>query len=1292
MREIDLPSLANASGTDLVEFLNQNSVVIGEVTQHIANLERLKGTSQAHALGYQEYLPEDVNIEDMSHHLSKKGYDMSLESLSSVLLVAASAAIIAGIGIIAYRLIKASMAKEPRSVEVLEKQKQVQQMVHAMAKTSLTQLTPGTQEKLKQRFLQDAVKEVIAGMSDADLLNNTYAVYLRSEFVTAGATRAAVNAHRLGEQAVFVNQAMNHVARIQETIEAFRREFVDVVVKAVDITDPQMDVLIQGLKWNKFTPQDNAGIVEWLKANNLPIMGQVGSSLVSGLTLLQNKADIPSIKAYDPLAPGIDADPAAYKKFYGLMQSLKGTADYLKASKSELINDAKRSQHVKMLFKDQVDLALSLTENLGVIEQLVRLEADSVGRTLQYAQSAAKKQLNAIMEVVDAMEDKAEAQIIRDMIKAVSKDAGAGIKMRMESLEAVNPNNLYEVMACEGSNTFVEVLKVIGMILLFGVVINVVVSLVMSLMGVASMKSQWSGGISYMAANGKYLTGDEVARKLDDMAQNYSLSLQGISILCKAQEASPIPLSGQSMSMSLGTAATAISHTMAGFEAAVVTEGTVDQISAGMVKACDMSSHALDRSMEGLMGHLRRWGIVSAGDDSGMYKAYGKMQDNATRFETTWFLAVSTNDRPKITSSNMRTSWETPDKDLPVKIEKIGGKLQDELKRLSAKTKGIDKDALDGMSTDARNAHTDFEAKLRYYTAATAIFTRLIGKAMKEQVKAYGVVQLVLKTQAAPGAAMESLDDNEVADYGFQIAPEVHDPFWDTLSQIDIVDEMDPGEQVAMVTEKWGDVVKTGLLVAGVLLLFGVGFAILKRMAQGKRSENSATKIDFDKVFAGVKASDMLDAHRERMRQKTEDLDNAFSKTNFKFKDKTSSTDSSTGNKSNSGFGSDSSKANPTGPKIKDMGPVEVTGRTINPRANSAAQEAPEKGRDSPVVTLEKSIEALKVVDAELAGEVSEVTVRDNPTNATSGEASIGTGRPVPGTAASQWRQSPYEQYMRRMYTSMPSEVDREVFTGSRDARFEVCFDLLSSGKVQDLVDRYFKEIADPITKALIKSNHAACVKELEDMYDDIHVKSATLRADIETLMEDKDLQNVDTFKDFWEQRIPREEMEEFFSGAWSLKSIESPDKFARILKRMDEKRDAAHTATFKNAGNYENAITQKNIDAIRGSRSKAASCLLRLDELKGPFASCVRVLRDAMDVCELYIQACEKFLRMHRQAQRHEAALLRKRGDIVDDIVGSAERVTTGNDNVDKTVVDQVKEIQKEQQDIQDAFKKAGL
>lgn len=1291
MREIDLPSLANASGTDLVEFLNQNSVVIGEVTQHIANLERLKGTSQSHALGYQEYLPEDVCIDDMSHHLSKKGYDMSLESLATVLLVAASAAIVAGIGIIAYRLIKASMAKEPRSIEVLEKQKQVQQMVHAMAKTSLTQLTPGTQEKLKQRFLQDAVKEVIAGMSDADLLNNTYAVYLRSEFVTAGAMRAVVQAHRLGEQAVFVNQAMNHVSRIQETIEAFRREFVDVVVKAVDITDPQMDVLVRDLKWNKFTPQDNAGIVEWLKANNLPIMGQVGSSLVSGLTLLQHPADIAAIKGYDPLAPGIDADPAAYKKFYGVLHSLKGTADYLKASKSDLVNDVKRSQHVKMLFKDQVDLALSLTENLGVIEQLVRLESDSAGRTLQYAQNAAKKQLNAIMEVVDAMEDKAEAQVIRDMIKAVSKDAGAGIKMRMEGLEAANPQNLYEVMSVEGNNQVVEFLKVIGMIVLFGFVINVVVTLVMSMLGVASMKAQWAGGLSYMSKNGKYLSGDEVAEQLNDKARTYSLSRQGMAILCKTQDYSPVDLTANSMINLLKMASNAISQTMSAFESSVVTEGTVDQISQGMVAACEKSVRNLDRSMDGMMTALERWGVATRGADPTQHTSWDKLQNQANQFETKWFFPVG-NNMVKLTSGNMRTTWPNTDTDLPDKIDKVGSELTKEMHKLSMKTKGIDKNALDGMSREAREAHHKFEQTLRFYSAAAAIYTRLIGKCMKEQVKAYGVVQMVLKTKDVGKFGMESIADAHVDESGFEVAQEVHDPFWDAIGQVDFVDEMDPGEQVAMVTEKWGDVVKTGLMVAGVILLFGVGFAILKRLADGKRSENSATKIDFTKVYDGAKANAALDEALERMRRNTEDLSASFNKTNFKFKDKTSSTDSSTGNKSNSGFGNAGAKANPTEPKVKDMGAVEVTGRTINPKANQASQAAPETGHQSPVVVMEKSIEALKAVDAEIAGESGEVTTRDNPTNATSGEASVGSGRPTPGTAASQWRQSPYEQYLRRMYTSMPSEVDRDVFTGQTDGRFDICFNLLSNDKVQNIVDRYFKEIAEPITAALNKFNLTECERELDKIYDDIKVKAATLKEDIEFLMADKDLQNVDTFKDFWEQRIPREEMEEFFSGAWSLKEIQNPDKFARILKRMDEKRDKAHTATFTNAGNYVSKTAQNNMDAIRGSRSKGASCLLRLEELKGPFAECMRKMRDAMDVCELYVTACEKFLRLHRQAQRHQAAILRKRGDIVDDIVGSAERVTTGNDNVDKAVVDQVKEIQKEQKSIEDAFKKAGL
>lgn len=856
MKEIDLHSLASANGQDLVEFIAHNSKVIGEVTAHIANLETLKGTSQAHALGYQEYLPEEVCINDMSTMLSKKGYQISLESLASVLLVAASAAVVAGIGIIAYKLMKASMNKEPKAVQMLEKQKQVHAMYLNILKIHFTGLKPETQEVLKTQFLSDCVKEATQGFSDADILNKTFDFYMRSEMLSSHATLWQTTVYHRGEAGVFVYAASAYVAAVKQSLEAFRRDFLDIIARAPDITDFQMVALLDDLKWEDAGALGGsiAALQEWAKANNLTVASDPYQTLGMASDTLVAEASVNDVLAYDPSKMPALTSAGAYGKFYDLLKSLKETSTYISGAKGNFVAGEKRSQQIVDRYKEQVDRAVKMTDSIGLIEKLVRMESESAIKQMSYTQKASHKLLDGVMKATDRLTDQGEVKEIKDAIKSVIKETARMMSMKMESIE--DRPFLGEMMALEGHSPLLEFMKVLGIALLIGFAVSAMSALIMSMLGIASFKAAWSGGLTYMDKNGKKITMGEGAKAIADKAKEKELGKFAVEMLSKNGRM-PFGLGRMSIQNGYGAVERGIKQALTSFSGQLHFSGTPEQMSAGLISASEAGIKAVRSAAGTIETQLKFMGLTVPKVEVNDEGAIAAVRTAKDAFFSEWFDGKNAS-YDKIANGINNSYWGLCDKDAPDQVEAYAEKLTADVKVFGSKVKTVSKENMEACSSEAREKHSEFIQSLAYLNALGGVFNVMIREGMRQQITAMACVRASIKMMGESNDGVVEFEEDATG------AVHYDDPIDHIWDQLEGTMEMEALDQYEMVTENWQNAAKTGLIILGVMALMGVGALIIKNMVSTKRSPE-AGKDSFDKIAKGQAMAGSLDEFADHL-------------------------------------------------------------------------------------------------------------------------------------------------------------------------------------------------------------------------------------------------------------------------------------------------------------------------------------------------------------------------------------------------------------------------------------------
>lgn len=866
MKQYDLPALANASGKDLIEFIGENQKVIGEVTGHIANLERLKGTSQSHALGYREYLPDEVAIEDMSAHLSKKGYQISLESLSTVLLVAAAAAVVAGIGIIAYKLMRASMSKEPKSVKMLDKQKVVQQMAVQMFNIQFTGCKPDTQSKLKERFLHDTIREISQGYSDADILNKTFNLYVASELVTAGTPYYSAIALRKGDSAVFVYAANAYLAGVKESLEAFRREFLDVIANSPDITDSQMVNLIKDLKWDKLEGSASAGVgglMSWARLNGVPASNTLEDTLALARDTLGAPINATQAREFNNEAAPVMVAERSYADIWKLLSELKATSKYIEGAKSNFVTGEKRSQQVVDMFREQVARAVQLVDSIGVVEALARLESDSIVKMLKANTNASKSMLNAIQDVIDKLEDKEEAKELQDTLKEIAKLSAKALSMKVENL-AEDRMHLGEIMALEGRSPVLDFLKVIGIALLIGLAVHAFGALLMSMMGLASFSAGFKGGLSYMDKYGKQITTTEAAKLVAARAKERELSQFGVDVLSKGTKP-PFNLSGTTPLIAFEEMRGGIKNALSSFSSDLRFTNDAERDSELMIKASSRSIVTLNKTSASIIGRLKEMGVGVSLEDPTKEEAVNNLRAAQDTFRDKWFTGGSNVDYGKLERGIESAYWATVNKDTPDKITSYGEQIIKDLQNFGQHFRNVSKEKLASLSDEAREAHRGFMQSMAYCAAVAGVMEVLMKEAVGDHFRAISCVREVLKMR---GESMDDIDDG--LDDTEQLV-DFQDPIDDMWPAVEGASEFNAEDQGDMALESWGQVARTGFMVVGVLALMGIGGILLKRMSESK-TPPKASKETFTKVAAGQAACSEVGKMADNMQQSVKAL------------------------------------------------------------------------------------------------------------------------------------------------------------------------------------------------------------------------------------------------------------------------------------------------------------------------------------------------------------------------------------------------------------------------------------
>lgn len=1195
MKEYDLASLAQASDKDLVEFLGQNEKVLAEVTTHIANLERLKGTSQAHALGYREYLPDEVTMQDFDTHLSKKGYQMSTEALHTILLVAASAAIVAGIGIIAYKLIKASMAKEPKSADFLKKQKEVRQFAFHLLKVDWGGASSEARTMLKERFLADSVNEVVVDMSEADILNDTFNAYMRSQLRTDGVPYMSLVAAMRGPSSVFSSAATIYLTNVKESLEAFRREFLDVISGAPDITDHQMINLVNGLKWNQIDNGNPAGIqalLGWVNAMGLPVSNKLEENLRTGIDLLSATATVDQIKKYDQNIQDEDVGDGTIRKLFAMLGSLKATGKYIEGSKSNFTSGEKRSQQVVDLYKAQIERAMALVDTIPLIEQLARLESDSIVRRSKAISNAGKRLLNAVEEVAEKLQDKDEAKKLREALDEVAKASKQLLKMKTEGLVDNFPARVSfgSMMDLQGRNVWMDVLKSVAVIAMVGLAAFAIQAVVLSMLGLQSMAASFAGGIVYFNKNGKRITPGEAADAVAKTAEGKSLGKYGCYMLSKNQSL-PFKLTPDHLDRGFKQCSSGIKKALSEFASELPRGSQIT--SEDIIKATDVGMKHIQRTIPVLEGRLKDMGVQVPGGDPWIKATTHNLRDAMDKFNADWF------DKEKADYQLIRRGVDTTwfgvmDAKAGEHVDLAAKEMTDGIISFGKNIPSATKEQLADMSAEAQEAHARFNQSLAYLNTLAFVIGETTKKAIADGGKA---MQSVRENLKMAGENLAGIEDDFGGDNIVQYQEDM-DPLIDIA---DAMDELYVDEQsdAVMAIEKMSVKTKRLLMTAGVVIVLGAGAYLLLSMSQNRRSPSSfATDKLFKQIQKDLEAGLASEEFAAQMKAHGEEfadaLQNDFNEAR-KAAEQRQKANAQPQEKEVNGQRVDAGAAQPASvnPRIGETGSP-VSGR------NYASTESPEsRGANLDLLSMQ---EIAKLVDGMIA-EIGKFEYRE--------PLRLELIKRAPPLCALN------------MSVGAPAEVDG-IVEKDRVHRLE---------KMTAIMQKIMDNIVAPVFYAIKTHRHEEAsekaidevVKWIVDISREIEKEGYNNDAVIDDINATIEASSRPCTEDEVNEAIKR-----FDKGL--VRSAEY--KYMGETKSYNSMTSDLDTMINENS-NFLNKDMADRFNELKGNRDWTSKLIRRVEEFKPMFNAVARQMKAQVAFSEMIFGATEFTLRIHRHVQR---------------------------------------------------------
>ena len=1199
MKEYDLASLAQASDKDLVEFLGQNERVIGEVTAHIANLERLKGTSQAHALGYQEYLPDEITMQDFDTHLSKKGYQMSTEALHTILLVAASAAVVAGIGIIAYKLIKASMAKEPKSADFLKKQKEVQQFAMHLIKVQWSDAAAPTREALKTKFLADCVSEVTVNMSEADLLNDPFNAYVRSEFKTSGVPYMALVAGMRGPASIFSGAATIYLTNVKESLEAFRREFLDVIAGAPDITDHQMINLVNGLKWNQIDNGNAAGVqalMGWINAMGIPSSNKLEEALRNANDILSATATIDQINAYDQHIQDELIGEGTVPKVIALIQSLKATGKYIEGAKGNFVAGEKRSQQVVDLFKAQIERAQLLTDTIPLISPLVTLESDNIVRRSKCIANAGKALLNAIEDVADKLEDKEAAKEIRTALDEIARASKQVLKMKTESLvELPAPVSYGTMMDLQAKSVWMELLKSLAVAAMIGLAVFAIQALVLSMLGLQSMAASFAGGIVYFNKNGKRITPGEAADAIAKTVEEKRTGKYGATLVT-GQRNLPFILNRSHLDSGFKDVAAGVEKSLNEFANELPRGG--DITSEAMIAATNSGMKHLKRTISILEGRLKDMKVKVPGGDPAVKATTHNLRDAMDAYVDEWFNPEKAN--YAIVRQGIDTTWfGVMDPKMAEHVDANAKVLTDGIVRFAKSIPNASKDELTKLSPEAQEAHANFSQAQAYLATLGFVITEITKKAIADGGKGMQAVKDNLKMKGEDIGGIEVEDDfggDDIVQYQEDLDP-----------LVDIADAMgdlyvDEQTDAVMAIEKMSVKTKRLLMTAGIVLALGAGAYLLLSMSQNRRSPSSfATDKMFKQIQKDLEASLASEEFAARMQASSEELGDALQKDFDRMRKQAESLRQKTAQPTEKEVGGqrvDAGAATPASvhPRIGETGSP-VAG------SNNASQANPET---TWINGAPHSTEALRV-----AKEVDELI------------ANLG--------------KFDYKGVLRsRLVERAPGMVALNMTTGGFDKASEI----LSGDrarrvdKLMDLMTHVMENIVEPVIDVV--RGQGDTNPQAEQIYDKVvaAIEKATADATAERLLDEAYMARTEEDFADWSKPCTESDVVEAM-GRFDPKCVQSAERYyldeAKSYHSLSQDLDSM----WKDNKDFLNREVGDRFNELKGNRDATSKLIRRMEEFKPTFNVIARSIKAHVAISDVIFEASEFCLRVHRSVQR---------------------------------------------------------
>lgn len=873
--QIRLADLANASGKDLAEFITQNGKVITEVTQHISNLEQLGGTSKAHALGYQAYLADDFNIQDLSDHLSKKGYQMSLESLASVLLVAGSVAIVAGIGYIAYKMIKMSMSKAPKSSEVLARKKEVEKFIGLFGRVDLSDQTEEFKKLFRERAQSDSLPAAVVDIDSDKFMTHAFDAYVRTSMIQKELPLYSIESIGKEQGSQLIYAADIYLGGVREAMEAFKNNFLSVIGKNAEMPPAELAALIDSIDWAKFESQSGGGtakIEQWAKLFNVVVnkRGDLPALLESANKTLFVKASPAQISAVDWQESVLMAypDPGDYDRFYDKIAYLKKLGEGIRSTSDHYLKSVKLPKQVADKFNVHVEHAMEMLRTVEMLEKCVRHESDSLAKLILSFVAAGKNLYKAVIACAKQLKDDKEVVALVADVNEAAKAGSAMFKMTTESLVDTTRHSIHDIMVLEGRGQWMELFKAIGLAVILGAAIGLLYSAVMSMLGLASMSSAWKGGISFINKQGKRITKDEASAALVKSLKDRGVGQYGHDFLTHGGKP-PFWISKAFVSVNFSTVSSGIKEALSNFGATINLRGDKEQVSMSLLEASKKGRTSISGTTDKILQQMEEMGLRVKDLSPTDREALSTLRERYNEYHEKWFNNETVNDS-KLKSSGFSTMFfSSLDDKAPEEIDKYGEAITADIQSFGRRVRTADKETLKLLSPEAREEHEKFMAEIGFVSACAGVMTKISQSAMRDLLSAMAGYRDTFKMIGEGLNEGEGEEEVDELEYDDQVTDSL-----DTAAGLSEAD-LDQATRVEVIQEGWGNAAKTGLIIIGALAVLGAGAMILKSMSK-RESPQKAKPEHFFKVTAGARASTAFDKIDHDIQKMQNELDDAL--------------------------------------------------------------------------------------------------------------------------------------------------------------------------------------------------------------------------------------------------------------------------------------------------------------------------------------------------------------------------------------------------------------------------------